>query len=346
MSGPRLQAPWRTICLRPSMRSCFGPSNAIRVRDTRPLATSRPHSKSWRLGLLGGVRRGGAGPRDAHDGGVIAAGRPSAQWPRPRGRQRCRTVPARSDRPRRARRWAADRPRGTSHRTGSLPTSRIRSACTSTGWGIRTARDRNARIARKTWARRWRGRRRDREATRVGHRGRATVYIRGQPDTNAHATRHQRRRQPRHRRHQLPRRRPHRAPEPSPTRKPAPAPTRGPQVTPRPAPGLPARDPAETVGRFYRLVVEERFDDAAALWTAKMRQRYPPEGDMDGRFAPTTDIDLQRNEIVAFDPDAGAATVAVGHHRISRVGAVTASLRRRLGPRARRRPVADGDPDF
>ena len=82
-------------------------------------------------------------------------------------------------------------------------------------------------------------------------------------------------------------------------------------MTPRPVAGLPARDPAETVARFYRLVVEERFDDAADLWTADMRQRYPPEGNIDGRFAPTTEIELQRNEIVAFDPDVGTATVAV-----------------------------------
>ena len=100
-------------------------------------------------------------------------------------------------------------------------------------------------------------------------------------------------------------------PEPTPTRKPTPAPTRKPQVTSRPAPGVPARDPAGTVARFYRLVVEERFDEAAALWTAEMRDRYPPAGNIDGRFAPTTAIDLRRNEIVAFDPDAGSATVAV-----------------------------------
>ena len=108
---------------------------------------------------------------------------------------------------------------------------------------------------------------------------------------------------------------PTRTPEPTPTRRPQPTPepksTPRPQPTSRPAPAQPAREPAETVARFYRLVVEERFDDAAALWTAEMRERYPPEGNIDGRFAPTTDIDLRRNEIVAFDPDAGTATVAV-----------------------------------
>jgi serine/threonine-protein kinase len=102
-------------------------------------------------------------------------------------------------------------------------------------------------------------------------------------------------------------------PTPEPTTKPKPTPEPTPDPTPkvRPAPALPARDPAETVARFYRLVVEERFDEAAALWTAGMRERYPPEGNIDGRFAPTTDIDLVRNEIVDIDPQAGTANVAV-----------------------------------
>ena len=65
------------------------------------------------------------------------------------------------------------------------------------------------------------------------------------------------------------------------------------------------------MARFYRLVVEERFDEAAALWTAEMRERYPPAGNIDGRFAPTTDIELVRNEIVAMDVTAGTANVAV-----------------------------------
>jgi hypothetical protein len=104
-------------------------------------------------------------------------------------------------------------------------------------------------------------------------------------------------------------------PEPTPTPTPRPEPTPTPQPTPRPTPppddGLPDRDPAETVARFYRLVVRERFDDAAALWTAEMRQRYPPREYIDGRFNDTTEIEMRRNEIIAFDPDAGTATVAV-----------------------------------
>jgi hypothetical protein len=65
------------------------------------------------------------------------------------------------------------------------------------------------------------------------------------------------------------------------------------------------------VARFYRLVVLDRFDEAAALWSQQMRERYPPNEYIDGRFAPTTEIVLRRNEIVAYDLGAGTATVAV-----------------------------------
>ncbi|HEY7590006.1 MAG TPA: protein kinase [Candidatus Limnocylindrales bacterium] len=101
-------------------------------------------------------------------------------------------------------------------------------------------------------------------------------------------------------------------PTPEPTARPTPRPT--PRATPRPTPrpqSLPARDPAETVARFYDLVEAHRFDEAAALWTARMRRQYPPDGYIDGRFSRTTRIDLRRNDIIALDRRAGTAVVAV-----------------------------------
>lgn len=92
---------------------------------------------------------------------------------------------------------------------------------------------------------------------------------------------------------------------------PQPAPARTPAPTARPAPALPARDPAETVARFYNLVEAHDFDAAARLWTARMRSQYPPKGYIDGRFSRTTRIDLRRNEIVALNARAGTAVVAV-----------------------------------
>ena len=107
--------------------------------------------------------------------------------------------------------------------------------------------------------------------------------------------------------------RPTRAPTPEPTPLPTRRPTAPPEPTQPPATreGVPALDPAETVARFYEFVVAEQFDAAAALWTSGMRERYPTAEYIDGRFAPTTEIVLQRNEIVAFDPTRGTATVAV-----------------------------------
>jgi len=44
-------------------------------------------------------------------------------------------------------------------------------------------------------------------------------------------------------------------------------------------------------------VEAHRFDAAAALWTTRMRTQYPPDQYIDGRFAPTTGIDLRRDTI-------------------------------------------------
>jgi hypothetical protein len=72
-----------------------------------------------------------------------------------------------------------------------------------------------------------------------------------------------------------------------------------------------AESPTVVVARFYDLVVDHKFDAAAKLWTSRMRQQYPPDGYIDGRFSRTTRIDLRRNEVVAFDAGAGTAVVAV-----------------------------------
>ncbi|MDQ3129122.1 MAG: protein kinase [Chloroflexota bacterium] len=84
---------------------------------------------------------------------------------------------------------------------------------------------------------------------------------------------------------------------PSPTASPAPLvtprPTARPTNPPAPGPTAPARDPAETVARFYSLVEAHRFDEAERLWSTRMRQEYPPEGNIDGRFARTSAIDIQ-----------------------------------------------------
>ena len=95
-----------------------------------------------------------------------------------------------------------------------------------------------------------------------------------------------------------PSRTPSLTPTPRPTPKPTPRPT--PKPTPRPVTPTaagPARDPAETVARFYRLVAIHDYDAAAALWSPRMRRQYPPSRYIDGRFDATTRIDMNRLRI-------------------------------------------------
>jgi serine/threonine-protein kinase len=96
-------------------------------------------------------------------------------------------------------------------------------------------------------------------------------------------------------------------PAPTPVSTPAPTSVSTPPPTPRPrteppaaGPTAPALDPAETVARFYALVERHEFDEAALLWTRRMRAEYPPRQNIDGRFAPTTDVDINRLRIVSM----------------------------------------------
>ena len=86
-------------------------------------------------------------------------------------------------------------------------------------------------------------------------------------------------------------------PEPTPTLRPTPdtpsTPRPTPVSTPRPATSTITRTPAQTVADFYSLVVRHDFDAAARLWSPRMRDRYPPRQYIDGRFAPTTAIDIR-----------------------------------------------------
>ena len=118
---------------------------------------------------------------------------------------------------------------------------------------------------------------------------------------------------------------PNAKPTPKPTARPTPRPT--PQPTPEPttsatreptaAPATKALDPAETVARFYELVVDGRFDEAARLWTPRMRERYPPEENIDGRFRRTTRIDLQRLDIRSIHDGTAVVFVDLIEYRSS-----------------------------
>ena len=100
-------------------------------------------------------------------------------------------------------------------------------------------------------------------------------------------------------------------PSPRPTPRPTPKSTPTPTKAPAPGPTAPARDPAETVVRFYALVQEHRYDEAAALWTARLRQEYPPETNINGRFDRTTKIVINRLSIRSMSLSKKTAVVFV-----------------------------------
>jgi eukaryotic-like serine/threonine-protein kinase len=99
------------------------------------------------------------------------------------------------------------------------------------------------------------------------------------------------------------------------TPRPTPRPT--PRATPRPTPrpvvtqSAPARTPTQTVARFYELISAHEFSAAAQLWSARMRAEYPPSRYINGRFAHTTSIVLNRNQLISMNLGAGTAVVAV-----------------------------------
>lgn len=65
------------------------------------------------------------------------------------------------------------------------------------------------------------------------------------------------------------------------------------------------------VSEFYARVARHDFGGAAALWSSRMQANYPPPQFIDGRFANTTGMALQQNEVIAQDLAAGRATVAI-----------------------------------
>lgn len=69
--------------------------------------------------------------------------------------------------------------------------------------------------------------------------------------------------------------------------------------------------PDASVAEFYARVARRDFDGAAALWSSRMQANYPPDEFIHRRFADTSGLQLLRNEVIADDPVAGRATVAI-----------------------------------
>jgi len=70
-----------------------------------------------------------------------------------------------------------------------------------------------------------------------------------------------------------------------------------------------AASPDAAVSTFYQLVVQHDFDQAVQLWSARMREAYPPDENINQRFADTTSLRLRRHEVSSTGD--GTAVVSV-----------------------------------
>ncbi|HZU12234.1 MAG TPA: protein kinase [Chloroflexota bacterium] len=80
-----------------------------------------------------------------------------------------------------------------------------------------------------------------------------------------------------------------------------------------------AGNPVAAVVRFYTLIAEHRFAEAAALWTPSMQSRFPPNVDIVQRFSRVQSIYVNARQ-TALDPRAGTATVAVSLTEVDQTG--------------------------
>jgi serine/threonine-protein kinase len=104
------------------------------------------------------------------------------------------------------------------------------------------------------------------------------------------------------------------APTPRPTVRPTPRPTPRPTTAPAPAA---VRGPAATVARFYALVVRHDYDAAARLWSRALRERYPPDRYIAGRFDATTAVDVHRLETTRQGSRTAVVATDITEHRAS-----------------------------
>ncbi|MGI9149171.1 MAG: LysM peptidoglycan-binding domain-containing protein [Chloroflexota bacterium] len=86
--------------------------------------------------------------------------------------------------------------------------------------------------------------------------------------------------------------------------------------------------PAAAVRNFYTYLDQGQFDQAAALWSQRMQGAYPPAENINGRFARTQALTLNRADVVQLDADSGRATVAV---RLSEVVGPPTATREYVG---------------
>jgi len=67
--------------------------------------------------------------------------------------------------------------------------------------------------------------------------------------------------------------------------------------------------------RFYEAVAAHAYSRAASLWTASMRERYPPSTYISGRFDRTTGFDIRRSDETSRSGDRATVAVDIVEHR-------------------------------
>lgn len=76
-----------------------------------------------------------------------------------------------------------------------------------------------------------------------------------------------------------------------------------------PTPFSTSDDPRAAVTEFYARVASHDFDAAEELWSPSMRSRFPPRENIVQRFSQTTDVQVQRADVLS--DDGTSAVVAV-----------------------------------
>jgi LysM repeat protein len=72
-----------------------------------------------------------------------------------------------------------------------------------------------------------------------------------------------------------------------------------------------AATPDAAVRGFYARLEQGQFGHAADLWTPRMQTAYPPAEYINGRFARTQSLTVNRADVIALDATSGRATVAL-----------------------------------
>jgi cytoskeletal protein RodZ len=76
-----------------------------------------------------------------------------------------------------------------------------------------------------------------------------------------------------------------------------------------PTPAVRATDPSVAVQDFYARVAAHDFQDAAALWSPRMRAAFPPAQNIDQRFSGTRAVSVRRADVVSQTGDRAAVAV-------------------------------------